>query len=69
MCRVTVAGWQLLKQAQAAADGASSSIARTKPVVARYFLDHVVPEAAGLRAAATAGAQLLYELDAEALAQ
>jgi hypothetical protein len=69
MCAVAVAGWQLLRQARAAqADDAPAAIARTKPVVTRYFLGHIVPEAAGLKAAATAGAALLYELDAEALA-
>ncbi|MET0589087.1 MAG: acyl-CoA dehydrogenase family protein [Novosphingobium sp.] len=69
MCAVAVAGWQLLRQARAAeAKDAPAAIARTKPVVTRYFLDHIVPEAAGLKAAATAGAALLYELDAEALA-
>jgi hypothetical protein len=67
MCAVAVGGWQLLRQARAA-DEAPANIARTKPVVARYFLEHVVPEAAGLKPAATAGAALLYELDAEALA-
>ena len=33
----------------------------------RYFLDHIVPEAIGLKASATAGAALLYELDASVL--
>jgi alkylation response protein AidB-like acyl-CoA dehydrogenase len=69
MCAVAVAGWQLLRQARAAdEDGTPTAIARRKPVVARYFLDHIVTETAGLKAAATAGATLLYELDAEALA-
>ena len=39
-----------------------------KPVIARYFLEHLVPEALGLKASATAGAELLYALDAGALA-
>ncbi len=70
MCAIAVAGWQLLRQARAAADAqVPAAIARSKPVVARYFLDHIVPEAAGLRAAAMGGAGLLYALDAEALAQ
>jgi hypothetical protein len=43
------------------------NIASTKPVIARYFLAHLVPEALGLEAAATAGAGLLYQLDAESL--
>ncbi len=70
MCAVAVAGWQLLRQARASADtDAPAAIARSKPVVARYFLDHLVPEAAGLKAAALGGASLFYALDAEALAQ
>ena len=64
MCSVAVAGWQLLRQVDAA-DGA---LAVTKPVIARYFVEHIVPEARGLKAAATAGAGLLYALDAAALA-
>ena len=68
MCATAVAGWQLLRQARAAGeDGVPAAIAKTKPVVARYFLDHVVPEAAGLEAAAMGGAALFYELDAETL--
>ena len=70
MCAVAVAGWQLLRQSRAAAGAeVPAAIARSKPVVARFFLDHVVPEAAGLRAAAMGGAALLYALDAEALTQ
>jgi hypothetical protein len=70
MCAVAVAGWQLLRQSRAASDGqGGAAIARSKPVVARYFLDHIVPEASGLKAAAMGGASLLYALDAEALIQ
>jgi alkylation response protein AidB-like acyl-CoA dehydrogenase len=70
MCAVAVAGWQLLRQSRAASDNqAGAAIARSKPVVARYFLDHLVPEALGLKAAAMGGASLLYTLDAEALIQ
>jgi hypothetical protein len=36
-------------------------------VVCRYFLEHLVPEAAGLKASAMDGAALLYALDSEAL--
>ncbi|HOB12675.1 MAG TPA: acyl-CoA dehydrogenase [Novosphingobium sp.] len=64
MCATAVAGWQLLRQAEAA-DGA---LAATKPVVARYFDEHLASEARGLKAAAMAGSGLLYALDAEALA-
>ena len=67
MCAVAVAGWQLLRQSRAAA-AEGGLIAKSKPVVARFFLDSLVPEAAGLKVAATAGACLLYALDAEVLA-
>ncbi|MCP5387168.1 MAG: acyl-CoA dehydrogenase [Novosphingobium sp.] len=62
MCAVAVAGWQLLLQAR---DGAGGE---AKRVVARYFAEHIAPEARGLKAQATAGAGLLYALDTEALA-
>jgi 3-(methylthio)propanoyl-CoA dehydrogenase len=41
---------------------------KAKQVTTRYYLEHLVPEALGKAAAATAGAALLYEVDAEALA-
>jgi 3-(methylthio)propanoyl-CoA dehydrogenase len=62
MAATAVAGWQLLRQAR---DGAGGE---AKVIVARYFAEHLVPEARGLKAAATAGAGLLYALDAAALA-
>ena len=37
-------------------------------MVTRYFHDHVLAEAMGLKAAATSGASLFYALDAEGLA-
>jgi alkylation response protein AidB-like acyl-CoA dehydrogenase len=66
MCAVAVAGWQLARQAVAVA-GESGALAAAKPVTARFFLERIVPEAAGLKASAMAGAGLLYELNAEAL--
>ena len=68
MTAVAVAGWQLMKQAEAVAGGASPALAETKPVTARFFLDRIVPEALGLKASATAGAEDLYTLSPEALA-
>ncbi|MFC3175105.1 acyl-CoA dehydrogenase [Novosphingobium bradum] len=69
MCAVAVAGWQLLRQAEAMDRGeVPAGAAATKRVTARFFLDHIVPEAAGLKASAMAGANLLYQLDAEDLA-
>jgi alkylation response protein AidB-like acyl-CoA dehydrogenase len=67
MCAVAVAGWQLLRQEQAAT-AAGGALARTKPVVARFFAEHIVAEAAGLKAAALGGAALLYDLSAAELA-
>jgi alkylation response protein AidB-like acyl-CoA dehydrogenase len=67
MAAVAVAGWQLMKQAQAVAEGAAPALAATKPVTVRFFLDRIVPEAAGLSAGATAGAAGLYALPAAAL--
>jgi hypothetical protein len=68
MCAVAVAGWQMMRQARAVAAGEAPVLARLKPVTARYFLDQIVPEAAGLEAAARGGAALLYTLDAGELA-
>ncbi len=68
MCAATVAGWQLLRQSRAVVAGGMPALAATKPVVAHYFLTRIVPEVAGLKAAATAGAGLLYALDAGQLA-
>ena len=67
MAAVCVAGWQLTKQVEAVAAGAAPELAATKPVTVRFFIDRIVPEAAGLKAGATAGADLLYTLPAEAL--
>ncbi|HKX79411.1 MAG TPA: acyl-CoA dehydrogenase family protein [Novosphingobium sp.] len=71
MCAVATAGWQLLAQARAAAEDPEvpAAIAARKPVVARYFLEHLVPEALGLHAAAHAGSSLLYQLDADGLTE
>ena len=67
MLAVAVAGWQLTKQLAAVEAGEAPSLAKTKPAVVRFFLDQIVPEAAGLKASAVAGAAPLYELSAEAL--
>ena len=67
MSAVAVAGWQLQRQARALA-GDDSPQAKAKAVVAQYFARHIATEARGLKAPATAGADLLYALDAEALA-
>ncbi|MEY4238372.1 MAG: hypothetical protein RL339_973 [Pseudomonadota bacterium] len=67
MSAVAVAGWQLQRQARALA-GEDTPQAKAKAVVADYFAGHIASEARGLKTQATAGAGLLYALDAEALA-
>ncbi len=64
MLSTAVCGWLMEREARAAADDA---FGRTKKVVCRFYLEQVLPEAMGLRAAATASADLLYALDADAL--
>ena len=68
MAAVAVAGWQMMRQARAVAAGAAPALAETKPVSTRFFLDRIVSEAAGLKASAIAGADLLYALPSERLA-
>ncbi|MFD1611683.1 acyl-CoA dehydrogenase [Sphingomonas tabacisoli] len=66
MLSVAVAGWLLARQAKAASGG--TPFEQMKRTVARFFLDRIVPEAAGLEASAKAGAEALYALNAETLA-
>ena len=58
-----VCGWLMKRQLVALESGGiaeNSHFAATKRAACLYYLDHVVPEAAGLAAQATAGADLLY---------
>lgn len=64
MLSTAVCGWLMEQQARAAGQDA---FGRAKSVVARFYLEQIVPEALGLRAAATASAALLYALDADGL--
>jgi hypothetical protein len=68
MCAVAVAGWTLVQQHRAMEDSKDASRKHAKRVTMRFFLDHIVPEAMGLKASATAGASLLYEIDGSVLA-
>lgn len=67
MCAVAVAGWQLALQARAAA-AEGGAAATTKPVITRYFAEHIAAETSGLKAAAMGGAGLLYVLGSAVLA-
>lgn len=68
MCAVAVAGWQLMRQARMVTE-TDEALSKTKPVIARWFLDTIVPEASGLKASALQGAANLYALDNEDLAR
>ena len=65
MLSVAVCGWLLERKGRAAGDDAFGAAKRQ---AVRFYLDQIVPEALGLRAAATASADVLYELPAEAFA-
>ncbi|QNE32169.1 acyl-CoA dehydrogenase [Sphingomonas sp. NBWT7] len=65
MLSVATCGWLLEREAAAASDDA---FGRAKKAVVAFYLDQIVPEAMGLRAAAEAPAAPLYALSAEAFA-
>ncbi|HWT11116.1 MAG TPA: acyl-CoA dehydrogenase [Allosphingosinicella sp.] len=69
MLSVAAAGWLMARQL-AALDGfdGDPAFARAKRAAVRFYLEQAVPEAAGLKAAAMAPAELLYALDEEAFA-
>ncbi|MBY8826309.1 acyl-CoA dehydrogenase [Sphingomonas colocasiae] len=69
MLSVAVGGWLMERQGRIAAgvDGDPAFLAM-KRAAADYFVGQVVPEAAGLKASALAGAELLYSVDAAAFA-
>ena len=66
MVSVMTCGGLMARQRKAASS--DSAFDKAKRVTVRYYLDHIVPEALGKAAAATAGAKLLYDLTAEELA-
>lgn len=67
MCSVAVCGW-LMERSLMAATGCNTPFLRLKTAAARFYLDQIVPEALGLKAAATASADVLYSVDADTLA-
>ena len=68
MVSVATAGWLMARQARAAeqAEGDPRFLAM-KRAAARYYLDRIVPEALGLKAHVTGGADLLYSVDEDML--
>jgi alkylation response protein AidB-like acyl-CoA dehydrogenase len=71
MLSVLVCGWLLKRQqrmAEGSAGDASEQFKALKAASARFYLQQIVPEAGGLAAASTAGADFLYSVPAEAFA-
>jgi alkylation response protein AidB-like acyl-CoA dehydrogenase len=68
MLSTAVCGWLMKRQADALDGDTPPDFAAAKHAAASYYLDQIVPEALGLAAQATAGANLLYSLSDEALA-
>ena len=66
MLSVATCGW--LMERQVAALTGDESFAAIKRAAVAFYLDQIVPEAIGLRAAATASADVLYAVAAEAFA-
>ena len=65
MLSVAACGWLMERQGRAAGD---DTLGRMKQVCVRFYLEQIVPEALGLRAAATASADVLYQLSTQELA-
>jgi hypothetical protein len=60
MCGIVSGGWLLARSALAAqrcleGDGSGDGLLEQKIVTARFYCDQLLPQAAGLRAAVTAG--------------
>jgi len=69
MLSVAVSGWLLARQAAALKDYQGDPAFREmKQAAARFYLDQIVPEALGLKAAATASAEILFAASEEAFA-
>jgi alkylation response protein AidB-like acyl-CoA dehydrogenase len=66
MTSVAVCGWLMERSARLATG--DQEFAVVKRAAARFYLDQIVPEALGLKAAATASAEVLYAVPAEAFA-
>ncbi|AHE52130.1 acyl-CoA dehydrogenase [Sphingomonas sanxanigenens] len=73
MVATLTCGWLMARQAAVATalsakDEGNLTFLKAKIAAARFYLDQIVPEAIGLRAAALAGSAPLYALTAEELA-
>ena len=69
MLSVAVGGWLMARQAAALdEDAGDPAFAQMKRASARFYLDQIVPEAIGLKAAASGSADVLYSLSEDAFA-
>ena len=66
MTAVATCGWLMERQGRVATG--DDQAAQVKRAAVRFYLDQIVPEALGLKAAATASAEVLYAVPAEAFA-
>jgi alkylation response protein AidB-like acyl-CoA dehydrogenase len=67
MLSVATCGWLMERQGRIAAEG-SDDFSAMKTAVARFYLEQIVPEAMGLKAAAIASAEVLYSIAPELFA-
>ena len=69
MLSVATSGW-LMARSLAALEGSGASplYAEMKRAACRFYLERIVPEALGLTAGATGGAELLYAPSPDAFA-
>ena len=65
---LVVGGWLMAKSALAARDLDADGIAEAQLPLARFYAEQLLPQAAGLVGAATAGSRDLFALDADTLA-
>jgi len=69
MLSTAVCGWLMERQGRAAADGSGDpAFLAMKAASVRFYIEQIVPEAMGLKAAATAKAEVLYSVPADAFA-
>ncbi|WP_404335170.1 acyl-CoA dehydrogenase [Sphingomonas sp. MMS12-HWE2-04] len=68
MLSVAVCGWLMEGSGRIAARSEATAFLRMKHAAARFYVEQIVPEAIGLKAAAMAKAELLYAVDAETFA-
>lgn len=69
MLSVAVCGWLMERQGRIAAEAEGDpAFLAIKQAATRFYVEQIVPEALGLKAAATASAAVLYEVDAVAFA-